>query len=311
MKKFILKILFFVCLLLLAFFLCISFADGTTDSSYLKFTSPKQKSFILGTSRAAQGLQPKIFDSILNTSLYNFAFTIEQSPYGPTYLHSIQKKLDFNTKDGIFILSVDPWSISSKTENPNDSIHFRELTLCLGNTSNMNQHPNYEYLLKNLQGQFYTIFTNKFFYNVLGKDKPKAFLHEDGWLELFVPMDSVELNKRVTHQIEDYKNNILPQFQFSNLRLNYLKQTIQFLKKHGKVYLVRLPVHPKMMALDQKLIPDFNTKMNSLVPLADAYLDLTSTTADCTFIDGNHLYKTSGKEISKNIAEWIKSQNTH
>ena len=41
-------------------------ADGNLDPFYIRFTTPKQKNMILGTSRAAQGLQPSIFDNVLN-----------------------------------------------------------------------------------------------------------------------------------------------------------------------------------------------------------------------------------------------------
>ena len=46
------------------------------NNFYLRFTSPKHNSLIIGTSRSAQGIHPNIIDSILNlediNSIYNY-----------------------------------------------------------------------------------------------------------------------------------------------------------------------------------------------------------------------------------------------
>src|SRR5689334_18034252 len=89
-------------------------ANGTTDEYYLRFTTGKQRSMMLGGSRAAQGLHPSVFNNVDAPSLfagpmYNFAFTMGHSPYGATYREAIARKLDPDTRNGLFILQVDPW----------------------------------------------------------------------------------------------------------------------------------------------------------------------------------------------------------
>ena len=70
-----------------------SLADGSTDAFYVKFTTPKQKALIIGSSRAAQGLQPAVINLVLeNTHIYNYAFSRVHTPYGPAYFNSIKKK---------------------------------------------------------------------------------------------------------------------------------------------------------------------------------------------------------------------------
>ena len=89
MKLFIKKILAFTLLIIIIHLILGLTADGTTDDFYLRFTSAKQKSLIIGTSRAAQGIQPQLIDSILDLTatdkIYNFSFTAQNSPYGEVY----------------------------------------------------------------------------------------------------------------------------------------------------------------------------------------------------------------------------------
>ena len=183
MIKFIFKVLVFTFITTISFFLVLSFSDGSTDNYYIRFSTPKQESLILGTSRAAVGLNPDVFNTVCDVNMFNFAFTVTQSPYGKTYFNSIKNKIRKANRAGVFILTIDPWSISSITENPNDSVNFREVSLCLGNTENVNSNPNFEYLIKNLGGNYWKILATKFV-------KRAAFLHENGWLEISVAMDN-------------------------------------------------------------------------------------------------------------------------
>lgn len=303
MKKFLIKIsLFLFCMGIFGIYV-FSFADGSTDPFYLRFASPRQSSLILGTSRAAQGIQPKILDEILesdkNHKFYNYAFTLGHSPYGPTYLQSIKTKINSKTNKGVFIVTVDPWAISSTKENPNDFSNFREKERILGKVTINNVSPNIQYLLFGFEGSYINILKNKY-------QNTALFLHKDGWLEVDVPMDSVSVNKRISQKIRNYRNINLPLFHFSELRLLYLEKTIMYLKEYGSVYLARLPVHPKMLEIEKSLMPDFDEKINQLVKSRKIpYLDMTNNNEQYEFIDGNHLYKTSGAEVSKKIAEWI------
>lgn len=296
MKNFIVKTGVFTLAVIVLFLLLLTRADGATDNFYLRFTTPTQKSLILGTSRAAQGLLPKVVDSIIDENIYNYSFTVGSSPYGETYLKSIKKKLNKDGASGTFILAVDPWSISSTTGNPEDSTHFRELDSYVANAPFVTQNPNLIYLLKSLKG--------KYFYTVY-KRKGAAFLHDDGWLEISVPMSEKEVARRTKNKMAYYAEEMAPKYQFSKTRLDYLKRTIQFLDDYGDVYLVRLPVHPEMMDIENALITNFNDIIAEASSLADGYLDLTSDNSKHQYTDGNHLHKKSGRRVSKQVANWI------
>lgn len=296
MKKFLIYIVVFALPVIPMFLFILGLADGYTDPFYLRFTTPRQKNMILGTSRAAQGLQPRIFTEVLDRDFYNYSFTVVHSPYGPTYLNSIKKKVDPDGKEGIFIVTVDPWSISSTTADPNDSTHFEEVNLCVGNTPFVHMNPNYWYLIENLGGDI-----NK----VLNNDNSALFLNDDGWLEVTVPMDTASVNKRIQMSMKHYAEDNLPIFHFSPLRLEYLKKTIRFLNGYGKVYLVRLPVYKRMLEIERELMPDFSSKMDEVAPLTEGYLDMTGNGERYRYTDGNHLYKESGEVVSREIGEWI------
>lgn len=262
----------------------------------MRFTTPKQESLIIGTSRAAQGLQPKVFETILNKQIYNYAFTVAHSPFGPTYLNSIKKKLKPNTKNGVFIITIDPWSLSSWTNKLNDSSSFRELKLCLANTTIVNINPNPFYLLNNWNDQYYRLLTNR---------TTEMFLHNNGWLEVNYNMDSITVQKKTEDMVKTYRQKHLPITKFSSNRYKYLLETINFLQNHGDVYLVRLPIHSALMEVENELMPNFNTKIQEAVDISSGYLDLTYRNENFRYTDGNHLFKDSGKIVSGIIANWI------
>jgi len=301
MKRIIFQTAIFLLITGASFFLILCQADGRSDAFYLKFTTPKQTNLIIGTSRAAQGLQPPIFDAVLKKEqpFFNYAFTLAQSPFGPVYLNSIQKKLDTTKRNGTFIITVDPWTICSETETPNDSTSFREANLALANTSNVNVKPNLGYLYHNFGGKYHQI---------LFPVNSKMYLHEDGWLELNLRTDTATIHKRTLRKMKDYRFNVLPKYKFSSLRLQYLIKTIQYLSNYGTVFLVRIPVSEEMMRIENELMLDFNFKIKEAILLSKDYLDLTKENSSFTYTDGNHLYKKSGAIVSEKIANWIKAK---
>ncbi len=276
-------------------------ADGYTDPFYLRFTSSKQKSLILGTSRAAQGIVPEILNQIIikenyEGCMYNYSFTVLHSPFGKTYYRAIEEKLNKDVKKGLFIIAVDPWSIASRT----DINHDRETELELSKINTFNSFPNYDYLKNAYKKSFFSLLGDKIFPN---KSMP-MLLHDDGWLEVSVDTTNAKMLKSSTKKINDYKKNQLPLNKISKERLTYLEKTIKLLKAHGKVVLVRLPVDIKMLGIENQLDPFFNKRMKDLGRNTES-LYLNYKDEGYIFPDGNHLYKESGKIFSEKLAKDI------
>ncbi|MCM4158786.1 hypothetical protein FHG64_04070 [Antarcticibacterium flavum] len=298
MKKFITNSAMFLVCAVITIIIVFWQADGKTDPFYLRFTTHKQSSLILGTSRAAQGILPDDMNKKLNRNdIYNYSFTLAHSPYGPTYLKGIKDKLDTETRNGIFVITVDPWSIASRTNTQNDSLNLREDDFSLGNVTFKNYHPNFEYLIKSYDAPFL---------NILRADSNEMILHKNGWLEVNVDMDSTNVATRSFEKMRSYKNDYLPHYYVSEYRYNYLSKTISYLKKHGDVYLVRLPVSPEMFEIENILLSDFDNQIKNLsrkhrIP----FYNMTKMNEEFQYTDGNHLYKESGGEVSILIAEFI------
>ena len=86
MKKFILGTLTFALAVIIIFTLAFAFIpSGRMGDVYERITSPLQSSIVIGTSRAAQAVNPEIINSRLKTAyftpLYNFAFHLDASSY--------------------------------------------------------------------------------------------------------------------------------------------------------------------------------------------------------------------------------------
>ncbi|MCC6937029.1 MAG: hypothetical protein IT226_02295 [Flavobacteriales bacterium] len=276
-------------------------ADGSTDEYYLRFTTPPATSLVLGTSRAAQGIQPHVLDSVLaeagiHVKTMNYAFAMGLSPYGPTYLNSIRKKLDPAAKDGVFVLAVDPWSLSATRVR--GRIEFDESSNFLAKMDLVNMHPNIEYLL--------TVYPKPLL-GILVPD-PRAndkrlLLHEDGWLEVSVPMDPASVAHRRTEKLAEYRNERLPNAVPSNARIGALLMTIDLLKPHGRVLLVRLPVSDAMLEMENELMPHFNRLIDLIARHEQVdQLDLSANGDAWTYTDLHHLYTADGARVTAMIA---------
>lgn len=294
MRRFVVHLLIFCSVLLATIFSMLSFADGYSDAYYLKVSSPKKTNLIIGTSKAAQGLQPQVLSELLGKDFFNYSFSMYASPYGDVYLNSIKAKLDTSYKDNIFIVTLDTWSLSSATEDPNDYENFRERQAFLGKGIDVNANPNFKYLLN--------CFENKYF-NIFLKDGT-AFLHDNGWLEVSLNEDEEAVKRRTVFTIDTYKEYI-GDYHFSELRYSYLLKTIEFLNQYGQVHLVRLPIHPDLMDIEQIITPNFNMLIETAIDSSEAYLDLTDYNQGYEYTDGVHLNQSSGEQISHIIAKAI------
>lgn len=295
MKRYLINVLVFCSLLIAGIVWVVNLADGHTDPYYLKFTTPVQSNLIVGTSRAAQGVLPAILHEHLGRIFYNYSFTNSRSPYGPVYFESIKKKVDPNEKNGIFIVTVDPWCLSSKTEDPDDLANFRELGQCVDNMSKVAMNPNFIYLFNEYSGKYYSLLYSR---------SEELFLHDDGWLEISIPMDTASINSRTEFKINAYKK-LMSKYRFSPIRVEYLSRIIEYLIEHGKVYLVRLPVSPDMFKIETELMPDLDQNIKDIIPNVAGYYDMTPFNDEFNFTDGNHLHKSSAQLVSMKLADWI------
>ncbi|OGX87738.1 hypothetical protein BEN47_00860 [Hymenobacter lapidarius] len=266
---------------------------GHVDAFYGRFTSPLAGSLIVGTSRAAQGIQPAVLAERLGSRFegpwLNYSFTLTHSPYGPAYLRSIQRKVRPEAKNGLFIVAVDPWSLALTGFEGT----YPEDNSFIGQLDQVSQNPNLSYL---------TRFQTKPLYRLL-LDYATATerLHPDGWLEVKIGIDSAQVRTRIARKLQDYRRLAASQ-HFSQGRLQALQQTVAFLKQHGQVVMVRLPVGAGLLKLEQDYQPAFDSLMRDLATRhAVPYLDYSAQPYATT--DGNHLQRTASAAFSARLAQ--------
>lgn len=156
MKKFLSELVTYLLLLGLLVFLyvlLIAWRPELVDNFYYRFTTEKANSLILGGSRAAQGIKPEIINNSIcdeENKIINHAFALGPSSFGPNYYKEITKKLKNESKRGLFIISINPWSLAIRIENTtDDSLMFFEVkqNMFVGNLNSSNSNPNFDYLM--------------------------------------------------------------------------------------------------------------------------------------------------------------------
>jgi len=273
------------------------------DAFYERFTTPPAASLVVGTSRAAQGIKPAVLRARLGQRFegpwLNYAFTLYESPYGPAYVASIQRKLRPDARHGLFILAVDPWALSSnKPSQPGTAPTFPEDNLMIGQLREVSQKPNLGYLAHFLHQPFYRV--------LLHDTTSVERLHPDGWLEIVLPpptTDTALLRQRVARKLVAY-HTLVATSHLSAERLASLRQLIALLKPHGQVVVVRLPTGPAMVALENQYQPAFTQLMRqTTTALGVPYLDYL--TQPYTTTDGNHLWRGAAHRFSQRLADDI------
>lgn len=301
MKTFLLKsIIFFLIAISLVSIILIQFG-GYVDYFYEKFTTPKATSMIIGDSRAMQGIQPKIVDSILSKSKFdlpilNYSFTIAQSHIGPLYTKSILKKLNKKTTNGLFIISINPWMLASRKENNNYKGEFKEDNTPPHNMTTVNSNPNFEYLIKNFK---YFHFRSIF--------RRSSKLHKDGWLEENnLPNDSIIYNSWKEKQLSIFKG-FTKDYKISEYRKKSLDTLINKLKPFGKVFLVRTPISREMLNLENSFYNGFDYFLDSLAQKNKiTYFNYNKNQTDIyRTYDGHHLDKIGGAIFTRNLCNSI------
>ncbi|CEJ68298.1 hypothetical protein BN1195_00580 [Chryseobacterium oranimense G311] len=300
MKKFLFKISFYIIGIIAVLLFLGTYADGNTDDNYLHFTGPKPSDMIMGDSRGSQAVIPNILDDKLKGRKFNnFSLNITESPYGQIYFEGIKKKLNPDTKDGIFILTVDPWNLSVD-KNVKETKDLSENNSALADMHFYDVKPNYEYLLKHYHETWFNIYRDR---EALARSS--TYLHQNGWMEVNVNVEPDTLKKRQDRKVADYTEFVKSQ-KISRYRLDAFEDIIDYLKTKGTVYIVRIPGFKGIMEIENKYSPDFSKRIESIAHKKGVrFFDFSQQSDQYIFTDGNHMYKESGKVFTARIADSI------
>lgn len=260
---------------------------GRIGDVYPRVVTPRKQSLVIGTSRAAQAINPEILNASLGDfyppDLYNFAFHLDISSYNPYYVEAIRKKLQ--RPDGVrryFILAVDPWSFDDGVVSP------PELAL-----RSVSVRPNLEFIFRNFTRNWFTPFPTH------------SFVNDDGRTEVdYAPKSEQEWEARVKARLVAYVERS-GNFCYSRSRESLLQLLIDELGARGDVYLVRIPVSAPMLSLENSVCPDFSCRMRLVASWSGAvFFDFTDSLFGTT--DGNHLVMSEGDRFSRQLADSIR-----
>ena len=309
MKKSLFKLALFSILPLMVICYAIFLTGKKTDDFYKRFSSPQQNSFILGSSRAS-GMNPAILDSIIHkkfpeVKFYNYAFTWAHSPFGPKYLESIKKKLKPETKNGFFIITVEPTALTVDKNLPDSPENYIENDKSVAKTSMVSTNPNIEYLLESYDFSLTRELNSKLLPNKNAMAEIEIL--ENGKynvksLKAFTEKQKAELNKVKMGELQIKVDGL----KISENRINYLAQTIDFLQKHGKVIIVRLPISKVPYSIESKAYPDFDQKMKILSQQKKVvYMNYNDFENDYETSDEVHLVPESMNRFSEDLGKKI------
>lgn len=302
MRLLILKLsLFFAICLTITTFVLIKYG-GNIDYFYQKFTTPRATSMIIGDSRSMQGIQPEVINKRLKAikdelPIFNYSFTIAEAPIGPLYNKSIDSKLDKNTKNGIFIISLTPWMFGSDIDNDNSAGEYREAGRPPHNMKFVNINPNYEYLFKNLK---YFHFRSAF--------RRTSTMHKNGWLE----ENNLPTNPKIFEEWKERQkqmfDKMIKSYEISSKRIESLDILIKNLQKHGKVYLVRMPIDLDFVVVENSFYKNFDKDINKIAISNNVdYFNFNISNTHISFktYDGHHLDKYGSFEFTNILCDSI------
>lgn len=299
MKRFLIKITLFFILTVIGLSFILMKYGGFVDYFYQKFTVPQQTSMIFGDSRSLQGIQPQIINQELkdlgyDLPMFNYSFTVAQSNYGTPYSDSIKKKLK-PSKNGLFILTVNPWLFTEREDDDLKNAIYSERDAPPNNMNFVNVNPNFEYFVRN--------FSYFHFRTII---RQTAELHKDGWLEdENLPTDSMTLNEWTSNQVNMYKG-FSKRWKKSSIRINDFIDLMHFLQKNGQVVLVRMPVDKKILTVENKFWNNFDEDLIAISRQMNVkYLNFSTSNKYKTY-DGNHIDKVGGVTFTTDLCDSIK-----
>ena len=289
MKRFLLLTLSMsaTCLLLLAVYFVL-LPVGRIGDVYPRIVTPQQQSLVLGTSRAAQAINPTILDSALAgiyaPGIYNFSFHIDLSTYNEQYARAIRLKLaPSDGRRNWFILTVDPWALKADLEETSD-LQLRSVS----------RSPNLEYLFKHFRR------------NWLSPLPTHCFISERGRTEVdYKPHNERDRQRHIAQKLTTYEQ-MVRKYSYSPASESVLDSLIADLLARGDIYLIRIPASKHILQIENRVCPDFNERMTRLARRRNVpYLDFSS---DTTFMtnDGNHLIQSEGDRFSRLLARTIR-----
>ena len=134
-----------------------------------------------------------------------------------------------------------------------------------------------------------------------------SYVHDDGWLEIQnIPIDSTTLKSMQADEQKLYLG-FASKWKKSPYRLQKLEETIAYLKQHGTVVLLRMPVSSTILHIEAGFWTNFDADIEEICEKQKvAYLNYTKRPHHFEVFDGLHLNSKSGALFTKSLSDSIR-----
>ena len=137
---------------------------------------------------------------------------------------------------------------------------------------------------------------------ILGTDK--TFTQENGRVKIILDNDVDQETMKLSEEVNKISER-LKKMDKSEVRIDSLIETIDYLDGYGNVFLVRLPVNKEILKIENEYWNGFDAKMESISTLKQIpYINLTDFSNFKTH-DGHHLKYADGDLVTNKIADLI------
>lgn len=275
---------------------------GRYDFYYSKFVG-RHESAIIGSSRGFFGISPSTLRDNLgwSTPIHNLAITITASPFGPLYLEYLQQKI--HGRHGLFIVEVNPFTVSIRDYEDDNSVpmRLRESDWRIARVPFRILSPNLYYMAKFADTQIYRMIAWEVGALITGAPALKT-VTADGHMAV---NPRANWDGQATNRWErmDFVENFLKWSTYSEVRIDHLDQTIQFLKSHGTVVVVRMPISAEFKEVEDRYFPKFSKFFHTVCQRNYVFgLDYIEDSGTYSTYDPNHLLFDEALRFSRRLA---------
>jgi len=284
--------------------------DPLNDSNLHKLHPTDYEGLILGTSRAAQGIDPLelAHGCELLSGGFNFAFNISDSPWSAQYATICVAQIEKAPEASLnyLLLSIDPWSLMPSTKSPSPWIDINDANLCI----RAHRYALASEILPRVLGSSESNLATA----LVGRIKSshhnpyRTRVTEQGWLPNKRYRNPEWAAEETQRHIANYRKTYPRNENWPSAQsLSGIKSIVSSFKERnptGHIIFLRPPVTQEMLNLEDEVFPEFESMCEELAEQQDvAFVDANVLLLTLHFNDAHHLHFEDAQTFSFALGE--------
>ena len=303
-------------------FAILKFDKGADPIAFQRLQPVSCNSMIFGASRAAQGVNPSVLESLVPHygKWFNFSFNLSVSPWNNSYVSLIKRKLSGSIKGGdfsAFLLTINPWTLDSL--NGGEQCWFDEpwVDPCGTNSIRYTIEKTVPLdLISKGQGMNLLSASQKLFYKLT--DRPywgtatSSGITNKGWLPNKGRPTDLERRENIKRKLSGYSERQISPSWPDYERMNALSNLIVHIKssyESSRVLIIRLPTTNAMRELEEMRFPKCSVFLDNFAKDHELeFYDIHQIWKDRKnelFNDAHHLSDHGANKHSKFLADLL------